>query len=183
MDTGNEWFKTSPSPEGEAVVQGDLDAVKRFQAEGLDLAQVIPGDDQWNLLHLALAAFSGQVDPDFIRYLIEHGADVAAQDRYGMTPLHYAARSHRAEIIRVLADAGAPANIQSYEKNETPLVLAIDPTSPCPESMDALLAAGEAQHTAQYRNWLRNTVHTIPGHEFMKDLVAKHLDPELEPEH
>ena len=178
----NEWFKTGSTPEGKAVVVGDLDSLKRFQAEGLDLALVIPGSDQWNVLHLALASESREVDPDFIRYLIDQGADVAAQDRYGMTPMHYAARSHRAKIVRVLTEAGAPPNIKTYEKDETPLVLAIVRTSPSPETMDALLAAEEAQHTAQYRNWLRNTIHTIPGHGFMKDLVAKYLDPEIEPE-
>lgn len=179
-ESGNERFDTRRV--SRAIVECDLDAVKVFVTEGLNLRQVISEGEQWNALHLALGGYERQVDPDFVRYLIDQGADVAAQDLYGMTPLHYAARSHRAEIVRVLAEAGAPANVQAFDRNETPLALAIVRTSPSPETMDALLAAGEAQHDAVHRNWLRSTVHTIPGHEFMKDLVAKYLDPELEPE-
>jgi len=178
--SGNERFDMDLV--GDSIVRGELDVLRSLKAEGLDLGQVIDETDKWNALHMALVGTARDVDPDFIRYLIDEGADVAAQDRYGMTPMHYAARTHRAEVIRVLADAGAPPNIQAYERNRTPIGLAIDPTSPSPETMDALLAAGEAQHTAQHRNWLRSTIHTIAGHEFMKELVAKYLDPELEPE-
>lgn len=179
-DNGSEGFESTPH--GRAIASGDLEEVKRLQAEGLDLAQIVAEEEQWNALHMALGGFLREVDADFIRYLIDHGADVAAQDRYGMTPLHYAARSHRPEIVKVLADAGAPVNVVEYDRNQTPFALAIVPTSPSPETMDALLAAGEAQHDAVHRNWLRSTIHTIPGHEFMKELVAKYLDPELEPE-
>ncbi|CAM9567294.1 unnamed protein product, partial [Discosporangium mesarthrocarpum] len=58
-----------------------------------------------SLLHLA--AFEGSLDT--ILLLLAAGADVAAQDLDGWTPLHYAARNEwRAEtVIRSLVTVGS----------------------------------------------------------------------------
>jgi ankyrin repeat protein len=172
---------TGISKEGMALVTCDLEALMRHQANGFDVSKTLPGSQQRNSLHLTLSSTTAAVDPDFVRYLIDQGVDVGAQDRYGYTPLHFAARGRRPEIIQILIDAGAPLDVKTLDRPQTPFFLAISPTDPCPECIDIFLAAGAAQHDAVHRNWLRTTAHTIPGHEFIAELVGKYIDPELEP--
>ena len=48
-----------------------------------------------------------------VGFLIEKGFDPAAPDRFGWTPLHYAARDGRTEAARILLDKGAPLNVRT----------------------------------------------------------------------
>ena len=52
--------------------------------------------------------------------LLEHGADVNAQDNGNMTPLHFAAYYRKAEIVRVLLDRGATADLET-DLGRTPM--------------------------------------------------------------
>ena len=60
---------------------------------------------------------------DTVRLLIEHGADVAAQDKTRSTALHLAALSGGSETVRLLLDHGADVSIRD-ESHQTPLHLA-----------------------------------------------------------
>eukprot|EP00959_Pyramimonas_sp_CCMP1952_P030962 649384-Pyramimonas_sp.AAC.3 len=51
------------------------------------------------------AAEAGSLD--LIDALLEHGASIAAQDKVGFTPLHYAAKSNCIEAIQRLLLAGS----------------------------------------------------------------------------
>ena len=53
-----------------------------------------------------------------------HGADVAARDEYGATPLHEAATHSRPEVIKLLLERGADASARDH-RMETPLHNAI----------------------------------------------------------
>ncbi len=55
--------------------------------------------------------------------LIECGADVTAQDKYGSTPLHLASQSGQVDVARILIEAGADVTAQK-NSGETPLHLA-----------------------------------------------------------
>jgi hypothetical protein len=68
-----------------------------------------PAGEYWPALHLAIAEGA---DIDRIRHLLQSDPDAARRtDRLGRTPLHWAAiypvPGHRAELSRMLADAGA----------------------------------------------------------------------------
>src|SRR6266511_634238 len=80
------------------------------------------------LLHLAVAA--EDADPKMIKFLIDHGAVVdVPTGAEQWTPLHFAARVVRKDIVQVLLDAGADANAPDSSGN-TPLghvVMAPDP--------------------------------------------------------
>ena len=68
-----------------------------------------------------------------IRYFINHGVSVNAQDCYGMTPLHYAMRSKNAEAAKILLGAGANPNIPDRD-----LVTPLAYINGMPERLDLL---------------------------------------------
>lgn len=80
-----------------------------------------PGEEQ----HTALiyAAVKDGCAP-VIRCLLEHGADVAAQDALGCTALHYAAVRLQVEGARLLLAYGASPNMANHS-GDTPLHLAM----------------------------------------------------------
>ena len=71
-------------------------------------------------------------DPEVVRLLLAHGANVDAGDGDGNTPLNFAARSDNLELARILLDAGADPK-STTERGYTPLTFARG------EAMQALL--------------------------------------------
>ena len=53
---------------------------------------------------------------DTVRILLEHEADVSAQNDDGSTPLHWAARRGRVEVVHILLEHGADATAQDKNK-------------------------------------------------------------------
>ncbi|BCM91328.1 hypothetical protein IAD21_03198 [Abditibacteriota bacterium] len=73
------------------------------------------------------AVRTGKIDP--IRALLERGAEVNAQNAYGDTPLHIAARGDgsgtpNSEVLKALLDAGANANLPNA-RGDLPLHIAL----------------------------------------------------------
>jgi ankyrin repeat protein len=56
-----------------------------------------------------------------VRMLIEHDADVDIRGRYGMVPLHLAARHDDVDIMQLLLDRGANPNARGEDDSTTPL--------------------------------------------------------------
>ena len=74
----------------------------------------------WTALHYA--TWFNRID--VIKRLVDEGADVNRQTRYGNeTPLHFAARKNNTEAVRLLLDNGADINLKNSE-NKTPLDVA-----------------------------------------------------------
>jgi uncharacterized protein len=88
------------------ILKKDPDAAKRWSADG------------FTALHLA--AFFGR--PEIARILIRNAADVSATSRNSMkvAPLHSAAAAHSREIVRLLLENDAPADVRQ-EGGWTPL--------------------------------------------------------------
>ena len=74
-----------------------------------------------NATPLHLASKHGHVKA--ARMLLEHGADVTAQNKDGETPLHLASQKGQVEVARMLIERGADVTAQNKD-GETPLHLA-----------------------------------------------------------
>src|SRR3954454_2095748 len=64
-------------------------------------------------------------DAGTLRLLLDAGADVAHANAHGWTPLHQAAYGDRADLARLLLDAGAPADVSGRGAGGTPLIVAL----------------------------------------------------------
>ena len=73
----------------------------------------------WTLLHFTAQA--GKLD--YVEYLIDHGADIDAQDNDGNSPFMLACLSNRVDVYKYLHDKGADINIQT-KRYGTPLTFA-----------------------------------------------------------
>ena len=127
----------------EAIVRAALKGdILKFESllQGVDPAAVT-ADDHWNLLHRLLVSLTQEPPPEAVQKLIDIGVDVNAADRYGNTPLHYAARRNAVGLMGMLLDAGAaidPVN----EKGATPLRMMLAKKPHDAAAIELLLSRG-----------------------------------------
>lgn len=92
---------------------GDIAFLKKMvdtkQLDPLAITQ----NDKWNRLHRANIWTPSP--PETIRFYLEYGVPVNAQDRKGYTPLHFAMRAQNADAALVLLEAGADPNITNVD--------------------------------------------------------------------
>ncbi|POY35897.1 ankyrin repeat domain-containing protein [Flavobacterium alvei] len=86
------------SPFNNAIVRGDVEAVKKFIAYGSDVNEKSNG-----MSPLMLAARYNKVE--ILKILISNGADVKAKDERGFTALKHAELSNAKEAIQILKQA------------------------------------------------------------------------------
>ena len=97
-------------------------------APGLVAIQGTNGNDL-----LGIAAATG--DPRSVGLLLEAGADPAAGNIHGWTPLHQAAYMGRPDIAGMLLAAGAPGHASARGDGGTPLVVALFWGHPVPQEL------------------------------------------------
>ncbi len=98
------WYSGSvdPTPLVEAVVMGDLNAVKRAAETSEHL------DEPWGSEHFTPLMLACQVGhAEIVAWLLAQGASLAKFDREGMSALHHAAHSNHASLFDTLARFGA----------------------------------------------------------------------------
>ena len=84
----------------DAVVRGDVDAVKRLEGDGVDWRDLGAYDEEFSALHRA--ARNGRME--MVRYLVENGADVAAANTDGDTPLVLAVEREHTDVVAYLTE-------------------------------------------------------------------------------
>ena len=89
----------------EAIIKGNLDAVKTILETNVDLLEARNSD---NLTPLLLVSIHGQTE--IARFLIEKGADIHAGDNENSTALHNAAAQGHSAVLSLLIDKGARIN-------------------------------------------------------------------------
>lgn len=86
----------------EAARVGDLETIKRLHSEGLDVNVAT----EYGATALAYASDKGHIE--IVRYLLDNGADVNAEDTfYQFNPLGWALFNERTEIVTLLLEKGA----------------------------------------------------------------------------
>ena len=107
---------------------GDLDMVQRL----LDYKANVNAKTKynWSALHYVsmwdplLCCRPPQWFSDIAQLLLQHGADLEAQGKGCMTPLHVVAGNRRVEVIHVLHEHGANVDAEN-DKGETPSWVAV----------------------------------------------------------
>jgi ankyrin repeat protein len=87
--------------------QGLTNLFRRLTEGGQDLKALAASDT--SLLAAAAAGGSAEI----VGVLLDKGFDPARPDRFGWTPLHYAARDGRTEAARILVEKGAPLDART----------------------------------------------------------------------
>jgi ankyrin repeat protein len=64
-------------------------------------------------------------DGSVVRLLLEHGADINAQNQIGRTPLHWASIKGALEVVRLLLEHGSDVEVEDYD-GKTALEFAAD---------------------------------------------------------
>lgn len=101
--------KKKPITLSAAVKEGKVQATRKLLAAGADPRRVAPGFERYTPLHWA----SRRGHTTVARLLIEHGADVNAQDRNSDAPLHLACTHDRPDIVWLLLEKGADVDARN----------------------------------------------------------------------
>ncbi|MBN1978938.1 MAG: ankyrin repeat domain-containing protein [Anaerolineae bacterium] len=128
-----------------AIFSGDTEQFDILVRQHSVDVTVVTEPDKWNFLHRALVSVSKTADPRMIRHLIESGIPINAKDRYGNTPLYYAARAKNIEAMRSLLDAGAKVDPVNGD-GITPLRELLLKKPYNLEAIDLLLSRGADMH-------------------------------------
>jgi ankyrin repeat protein len=123
-----------------AIFDGDIQRFDALVAQGFDVHSVTAAD-KWNLLHRALVAIYIPLSPKMIEHLVRLGVDVKPADRYGNTPLHYAARLKDPALLDILLNAGAAVDATNND-GLTPLHLMLTSKPIRLDAVEALLRHG-----------------------------------------
>lgn len=72
-----------------------------------------PVTEEYSNTSLHLAAEQGNLDT--VKYFVEKGGDISAQDEMGYTPLHLAAKQGNLDIVKYLVEKGADVDVDVYQ--------------------------------------------------------------------
>ncbi|KAJ8668032.1 hypothetical protein QAD02_009695 [Eretmocerus hayati] len=121
-----------------ACKQGDLELIKHFLRQGVDVNQPTQsnGFGYKNAFPLHMVVDSVYKDAvTVLKLLLEHGADPNLRDCRYETPLHYITETPNTEMIDLLVTHGADVDARNAF-DETPLITACADPHLCPETLN-----------------------------------------------
>ena len=104
-----------------AAKTGDLAQVKVLMSAGDVDANVI---DSFQNSALLMAVDNRH--REVAEYLLEHGADIQLDNKYGYTPLMQAVMRNDAKMVALLLDKGAKIDQKNFYTELSPLMMAVD---------------------------------------------------------
>ena len=102
---------------------GDVKLLNKLSASGKYNPLFVTPVENWNYLHKCNLNSGSPYPLDVVKFYIDKGVPVNAQDIYGMTPLHYAMEAENGDAAMVLLEAGADPNIETYADQGFPLAM------------------------------------------------------------
>jgi len=104
-----------------AAKTGDLAQVKALMSAGDVDANVID-----SFQNSALMMAVDNQHREVAEYLLQHGADIQLDNKYGYTPLMQAVMRNDAKMVNLLLDKGAKIDQKNFYTELTPLMMAVD---------------------------------------------------------
>jgi len=104
-----------------AAKSGDIAQVKALMDAGNVDANVI---DSFQNSPLMMAVDNKHLH--VAEYLLQHGADIHLDNKYGYTPLMQAVMRNDAKMVNLLLDKGAKIDQKNFYTELTPLMMAVD---------------------------------------------------------
>lgn len=99
---------------------GDTELLNKLSDSGKYNPLSITPVESWNYLHKCNLNSNAPCPLNVIKFYIDKGVEVNAQDCYGMTPLHYAMQAKNGDAALALLEEGANPNIPNCD-NVIPL--------------------------------------------------------------
>ncbi|MDR3646810.1 MAG: ankyrin repeat domain-containing protein [Candidatus Babeliales bacterium] len=124
--------------------------IKEIISAGANLKEI--NDNGWYCLHI----FAALGDADIVELLLKHGADPAAQDNLGNTPLHVALEHENKEVVAKLSYPGEHLLVKNNEFL-TPMLLS---EVKAPEYFDLLTKHADVSHKQ-----LLQDIHDVRAHD------------------
>ncbi len=124
-------------------------------------------------------------DINLIKSFVEKGVDVNTRNKYGWTPLHWAAFRGKTEVVKLLIEKGADVNTKTtkgwwcgfikYGKDSTPLYMAVN--NGHTEVVKLLIEKGANVNAKDINGWTPLHVAALSGvTEVAKLLIEKGAD-------
>merc|ERR1712224_286093 len=166
----------------DAVLLGRVGDLQELLKESANYFSMSIGDctlnsdpREWSLLHLAIAVAAVSLVPDksateIVKQLLAHGIDATREDAYGQSPVYFAVKAGRLDLVQLLLDSEAREVNHLDFRDQTPLSYAA--MTGREELAKLLLAKGaDADHLDQgglsARDWALEN-----GHEKVVDALS-----------
>jgi ankyrin repeat protein len=111
----------------DAAHHGELENVKVFVQCDFNCVKALDKYKRTALHEAAYAEFSSKAEEycKIVKFLLNHGSEINAQDKDGFTPLHSATRCGHLNIVEILVEEKADINIVDHHLGVTPLYIAV----------------------------------------------------------
>ena len=126
---------------------GDVELLNKLSDSGEYNPLSITPVESWNYLHKCNLNSSAPYPLNVIKFYIDKGVEVNAQDGYGMTPLHYAMQAKNGDAALALLEAGANPNIPNRDN-----VIPLGMMGAMPHRLDVLKKMLENGGDVHYKN-------------------------------
>jgi ankyrin repeat protein len=128
-----------------SVVRGQTEIVKLFLEAGMS-----PNAKQGGITALMEASRRGKTHHEIAAALIKAGAEIDAQDPYGVTPLLFAAISGSPETMRMLLKSGANVKAKDVDGRTALIETLTTENDLPPETIEELIQAGSEVNVRIY---------------------------------
>jgi|SRR5208337_3485210 len=165
-ETLKSWIREKSDGEEaiKAAAEGNLSAIKRFIANGIDVN--VKDNDGWT----GLMSASQYGRREVVELLLARGANINAKDEWGRTPLHLASGNGHKDVAELLLTNQANVNAKAND-GETPLHLAA--LNGHEDVSELLLAKGADVNSKRNDGATALMLAAKNNHKKIKDLLIK----------